>query len=289
MIAIAAVRDDRRVDVVDTTAVPAGFGACARCRFAASGSAAVCSRCAAAVLGRGPSIAGPADRHASPWQPPHADAQRRLADVWAAASYAPLLAQAIHRYKEGGRRGWALVFARLLLARLDELGDRARAYDLIVASPTFVGVGGRSFDHTGLVLESAQRQAPGRWPIALGVLARTRPAPALKDCRGWRRRLELARTELRAALTVCEPARVRGRSVLIFDDVLTTGATCGEVARALTLAGAEQVGAIVLARQTLREAPGAHAPGAHTPGALATQSRDRRDAATATAGRQLAG
>jgi predicted amidophosphoribosyltransferase len=41
--------------------------------------------------------------------------------------------------------------------------------------------------------------------------------------------------------------------VLIFDDVLTTGATCGELARALALAGTERVGAIVLARQALRD------------------------------------
>jgi predicted amidophosphoribosyltransferase len=238
------------VDVVDEAAAPAGFGACVRCRFVAGGSVAVCSRCAAAVLGSGPPAA-PAGRAGAPW-PPRAPAARRLVDVWATADYGPLLAQAIHRYKVGGRRGWARVFARLLLARLDELGDRARAYELIVASPTFVGVGGRSFDHIGLVLAWAQRQAPGRWPIAHEVVVRTRPAPALKDSPGWRRRLEVARTELRASLTVSEPERVRGRSVLVFDDVLTTGATCGEVARALALAGAERVAAIVLARQALR-------------------------------------
>jgi predicted amidophosphoribosyltransferase len=208
------------------------------------------------VLGGAPPDAPRAGGAEAEWRPPSAQAARHLADVWAAAVYGPPLAQAIHRYKEGGRRGWARVFARLLLARLDELGDRARAYDLIVASPTFVGVGGRSFDHIELVLAWAQREAPGRWPIAHDVVARLRPAPALKDSRGWRRRLEVARTELRASLSVTAPARVRGHSVLIFDDVLTTGATCGEVARALALAGADRVGAIVLARQVLRDPGG---------------------------------
>jgi predicted amidophosphoribosyltransferase len=241
------------VDAVDEAAAPAGFGACVRCRFVAAGSVAVCSRCAAAVLGGGPSAAAPAAGAGAQRRPPRAEAAQHLADVWAAADYGPLLAQAIHRYKVGGRRGWARVFARLLLARLDELGDRARAYDLIVASPTFVGEGGRSFDHIELVLAWAQREAPGRWPIAHDVVSRVRPAPVLRDSRGWRRRLEVARTELRASLTVTDPARVRGRSVLIFDDVLTTGATCGELARALALAGTERVGAIVLARQALRD------------------------------------
>jgi predicted amidophosphoribosyltransferase len=230
------------------------------------------------VLGGAPSPAAPPGLAGATWRPPRALAARRLADVWATADYGPLLAQAIHRYKVGERRGWSRVFARLLLARLDELGARARAYELIVASPTFVGVGGRSFDHIGLVLAWAQRQAPGRWPIAYDVIARTRSAPALKDSRGLRRRLEVARTELRASLTVPEPARVRGRSVLIFDDVLTTGATCGEVARTLALAGAERVGAIVLARQALRDAGGA----------LTAEPRDRHAAAAAPAGAQLA-
>jgi predicted amidophosphoribosyltransferase len=174
-----------------------------------------------------------------------------IADLWSVADYGPQMALALYRYKVLEKRGWARVFARLLLARLEELGERARRYELIVASPTFVGQGGRAFDHTGLVLEWARRQAPGSWSISLAAIRRTRAIPALKDRRGWRSRLALARTELRAALEVTVPDAIRGRAVLIFDDVLTTGATGVEVARALRAAGATRTGVIVLARRTL--------------------------------------
>jgi ComF family protein len=42
--------------------------------------------------------------------------------------------------------------------------------------------------------------------------------------------------------------RLIGRTVLLIDDVLTTGATCGEVARALKKAGAARIVVIVIAR-----------------------------------------
>ena len=218
---------------------PAGFGGCGRCAFAPAGDATVCAACAQSVL-----------RECA--DPARGLIGNRLADVWAAGIHGPVLANALHRYKEGGHRGWARVFARLLLARLEQLGPRARAYDLIVASPTFVGPGGRAFGHVELVLEWLAREAPGRWPVQPGAIVRSRPAAPLKRCRGLRTRLTVARTELRAALSVPRPQLVCGRAVLIFDDVLTTGVTCDEVARALIGAGASRTGAIVLARQPLR-------------------------------------
>jgi ComF family protein len=47
----------------------------------------------------------------------------------------------------------------------------------------------------------------------------------------------------------CRPdRRLQGRTVLLIDDILTTGATCGAAARALKRAGAARVVAVVIAR-----------------------------------------
>jgi ComF family protein len=64
------------------------------------------------------------------------------------------------------------------------------------------------------------------------------------------------RKNLQGAFRVRRPDRVRDRSILVFDDVYTTGATLEELARSLLSAGARQVSGLTLARSPI-PAPGA--------------------------------
>ncbi|MEO6808015.1 MAG: ComF family protein [Isosphaeraceae bacterium] len=63
---------------------------------------------------------------------------------------------------------------------------------------------------------------------------------------------ELSRAErakaMRGVFRVRDPRSIEGRTVLLVDDILTTGATCGSAARALKRAGATKVIAVVIGR-----------------------------------------
>jgi len=76
-------------------------------------------------------------------------------------------------------------------------------------------------------------------------LRRVRATPKLAF-KGHTERTDLMRGAFRARSR--SMSRLAGRTVLLVDDVLTTGATCGDAARALKRAGAARVVAVVIAR-----------------------------------------
>jgi predicted amidophosphoribosyltransferase len=53
---------------------------------------------------------------------------------------------------------------------------------------------------------------------------------------------------VRGSFAVTDPAKVRGKRVLLIDDVMTTGSTVNECARELSKAGAARVDIFTVAR-----------------------------------------
>jgi ComF family protein len=56
------------------------------------------------------------------------------------------------------------------------------------------------------------------------------------------------RRNVRRAFAVARPTRIKGKRILLIDDVMTTGATVDECARVLMVAGAARVAVLTLAR-----------------------------------------
>ena len=90
------------------------------------------------------------------------------------------------------------------------------------------------------------RRLAGDWkrtyePFAL---VRSRPTPSQGSMTGAKAR----RRNVLGAFKVPDPGKIKGKRVLLLDDVLTTGATVEACARALKRAGAARVHVLVLAR-----------------------------------------
>ena len=75
------------------------------------------------------------------------------------------------------------------------------------------------------------------------MLRRVRPTPPLKGMNATQRLSAVS-----GAFAVVEARRIEGRTVVLIDDVLTTGSTAAACAKALRKAGAERVELISWAR-----------------------------------------
>lgn len=90
------------------------------------------------------------------------------------------------------------------------------------------------------------RQRAGAAPqVAKDCLRRKRATPPQTGLS-----VAARRENLRGAFEVIKPDAIRGRSIVLVDDVMTTGATLSACARALKHAGAAQVMGFTLARAT---------------------------------------
>lgn len=165
---------------------------------------------------------------------------RRPAYAYArsAGYYEGTLREALHAFKFGGKTALARVLADLAIEH--GLRGHSRRTDLVVPVPLHRSRRReRGFNQAGLLAARIAR--------AQGVPCRPRLL--------WRSRATAPQTDLSAAErrrnvrgAFAASPRVRGRHVLVVDDVLTTGATVSECARALGLAGAASVGVLTVAR-----------------------------------------
>jgi ComF family protein len=105
----------------------------------------------------------------------------------------------------------------------------------------------RGFNQSDLIVRSAAKYLPQPLEI-VSVLKRQRPTHSQV---GLTREERIA--NLRDAFRVVEPERVKGKTVIVVDDVMTTGTTVSECARVLKKAGAGPVWAATVAR-TLKSA-----------------------------------
>jgi predicted amidophosphoribosyltransferase len=238
---------------------PLGFGRCGKCAYIKTGTPAICFTCARrSIEALQKERCLTCDLSLKPGETKCRNPLCNFDDRffqwnYAAAMRSGVLEQAISLYKYGDQRGWAQIFARVLVGFLNDERSVFEGFGLIVASPTFMGTDGRAWDHTGMVIAEADALAEGAWPFDTAespVIIKTAATERLAKAKNWHERRAIAQGPLRAALRIPDPSKTRGKRILVYDDIFTDGQTLNEVARCLRLAGgATEVCGVTLARQ----------------------------------------
>lgn len=158
--------------------------------------------------------------------------------VHAAVAYGEIARRVALRLKYGNRLGHAMTMARLM-TRLMPAGT-----DLLVPVPLHrTRLWTRGFNQALLMAEAIGKLNGTK--VARDAIVRTRATPSL---RGLGRAQRAKAVKGVFAVSPHRRADVRGRSVVLVDDVYTTGATADSCARALLRAGAADVAIICWAR-----------------------------------------
>lgn len=176
--------------------------------------------------------AGPAICPGCRANPPEFDRAR------GAGLYTGPLREALHALKFRGKRALARPLAELMQEQCAAVLGSGGA----VLVPVPLGrarLGERGFNQAELLAD--RLGALLDWPVRRRWLSRVRETAPQTDLSAADRRVNVGGA-------FAASRRVAGRHVVLIDDVLTTGATCRECARALRAAGASRVDVATVAR-----------------------------------------
>ncbi|MFL4909468.1 ComF family protein [Streptomyces sp. MMS24-I2-30] len=235
---------------------PAGFPGCPVCAYVLTGTARLCSDCAGRTL---QPVVDPHCPVCSQALAPGRPCGNRLCTlplqrrgfsrVDAVAVYSGALRDKIHKLKYEGKSGWAMIFGRLLVGWMESHPERMRGVDYVVGNPTHSGR--QPIQHIEAIMDAAYTEDVTR-AFPLSPLATHRLVKQAETPRSANRTLDekkAAAAAHAAALTwTGDTADIMGATILLVDDVLTSGSQLQHVALRLRATGADDVRGLVLAR-----------------------------------------
>ena len=162
----------------------------------------------------------------------------RLDRIRAAVAYDDISRSIALRLKYGRKVALARTMSRYMQPLIGDLPSGA----ILVPVPLHRSrLWQRGFNQAAMVAKELSRRIGA--PVALDALKRTRATPPLKGLNMRQRRRTVA-----GAFRTSGATELRGQTILLIDDVLTTGSTANACARVLKRAGAARVELISWAR-----------------------------------------
>ena len=170
-------------------------------------------------------------------------------EAWALFRYEGLIKDLVHRIKFDRRRDLLEIFSGALSLFLERRPGLGR-YDLILPVPLDPRrQWQREFNQSALLAQRVRKCLLSRGhdlPVKERGLTKRRSTPPQSLLGREARKLNLDQT-----FRVSSRARVRSKSILLVDDIFTTGATLEEAAKTLKAQGASRVGCLALTRALL--------------------------------------
>ena len=160
---------------------------------------------------------------------------------WSICLYNETMRHLIHLFKYGSRTALRHDFSQIILSFIKNYTLNLEAFDLIVPVPlSTTRLRERGYNQAELLASAIAGQL--KIPLIANNLIRTRHT--LNQARTHRKDRW---TNLKGAFRIKKSFYFSGKSILIVDDLLTTGATASEAAYVLKQAGAGKVGVLTLA------------------------------------------
>jgi len=237
--------------IIDTTLELVYPRICLTCgeRLGASGKMSLCRACCDAIEKNDPPFCrgcGKSIVHAreTDYCPSCEKTPHHLDRSFSVAKYDGIMRECVHKFKYNGKLSLETLFADMLASFAEKYIDITEI-DCVVSVPLHrVKLRERTFNQAAVLASSLARRLD--LPCSNDNLIRTSSSkPQIKLSKTARMK------DIEGSFKVKRPESIKDRSILLVDDVFTTGATANECARVLKESGVRSVTALTLARGAL--------------------------------------
>ncbi len=160
--------------------------------------------------------------------------------IWGACFYDEIMQKLIHLFKYGQRTSLKYLFVDLMLDFMETYHIPLKSFDLLIPIPLHsTRLRERGYNQAQLIAELISKKMAIPIGEHLKRIRHTSTQTTLNQKERW--------TNIQGAFKIKSSIIVKDKSILLIDDLLTTGATCSEAARILKWAGAQRVSVLTLA------------------------------------------